>query len=256
MIIDHCEELEAQQDEEHVYVPITKWSDNTNGNNNNNNAHDDEQMSDIAVIYSLVRHTSTSRTSSPKIIVSPTTNVNNTPRPHITKSYTLEAPLTPVVTHTSKQAQIKTLSSTRTTTSFSTSTSAPSSSQSYLNTTLTPPTRIQASTSFTSHDRPSIPSIAIKPRPYSFRSAINPSNETSTIQANNSSPTSQSIRSRRSFRTAPRNVIERQLSNLTGRVSQLHDSLLARLSDFTSNTSNRQRNRSLTSLHTNNSKYE
>jgi hypothetical protein len=39
------------------------------------------------------------------------------------------------------------------------------------------------------------------------------------------------------------------LSNLTGRVSQLHDSLLARLSDFTSSTSHRQRNRSLTSLH-------
>jgi hypothetical protein len=254
LIIDHSEQ--QHYEEAHTYVPVTKWIDNTNGNNNtnnnNNNNLDDEQMSDIAVIYSVVRHGSTHRTSSPKIVVSPTssTNVNNIPRPHLTKSYTLEAPLTPVVTHTSKQAQIKTLSSTRTNnTSIQTSTSAPASSQSYMSANLTPPipssVRIQTSTSFTSHDRPSIPSVAIKPRPYSFRSAVNPSNEIST-----NTTTPQSIRSRRSFRTAPRNVIERQISNLTGRVSQLHDSFLARLSDFTSSTSNRHRNRSLTSLHT------
>ncbi len=254
MIIDHSAELQ-QHDEEHSYVPVTKWIDNTNNNNNNN--VDDEQVSDIAVIYSLVRHTSTRGTSSPKIIVSSTpTNIKNTPRPHITKNYTLEAPLTPVVTHTSKQAQIKSLSSTRSnTTSNQTSTSAPNSSESYLNTNLTPPSvRIQTSTSFTSHDRPSIPSVAIKPRPYSFRSAINPPHEASSIRTNNrtdnnNNNNSQSIRSRRSFRAAPRNVIERQLSNLTGRVSQLHDSFLARLSDFTSGTSSRYRNRSLTSLH-------
>ena len=236
LIIDHSEQ------EQHRYVPITKWIDNTNGNN----TLDDEQTSDIAVIYTLVRH----RTSSPKIIVSPTsTNVNSSSRTHITKSYALEAPLTPVVTHTSKHAQIKTLSSTRSTIhSIPTSASVPTSAQSYLTTNLTPPSvRIQTSTSFTSHDRPSIPSVAIKPRPYSFRSAINPSNEISTVQSSNNTP--QSIRSRRSFRTAPRNVIERQISNLTGRVSQLHDSFLARLSDFTSSTSHRHRNRSLTSLH-------
>jgi hypothetical protein len=98
MIIDHCEQQQQQHEDEHSYVPITKWIDNTNGNNNNN----DEQTSDIAVIYSLVRHTSTHRTS-PKIIVSPIlTNVNNISRPQLTKSYTLEAPLTPVVAHTSK----------------------------------------------------------------------------------------------------------------------------------------------------------
>jgi hypothetical protein len=262
LIIDHNEQQENNE-QYSSYIPITKWVDNTNGNNNNNNNnnnnHDDEQTSDIAVIYSLVRHASTHRTSSPKIIVFPaTTNTNNSSQSFLAKSYTLEAPLTPVVTHTSKQAQIKTLSSTRTSiSSIPISTSPSTISQSYLATNLTPPVpssvRIQTSTSFTSHDRPSIPSVAIKPRPYSFRSAIIPTNEVSTIQTNNNnnnnSSTSQSIRSRRSFRTAPRNAIERQISNLTGRVSQLHDSLLARLSDFTSSTSNRHRNRSLTSLH-------
>jgi hypothetical protein len=259
MIIDHSAE-QQQHVEEHSYLPVTKWIHNTNTNNNNNNNNiDDEQVSDIAVIYSLVRHTSTRGTSSPKIIVSSTpTNIKNTPRPHLTRNYALEAPLTPVVTHTSKQAQIKSLSSTRSnTTSNQTSTSAPDSSESYLNTNLTPPSvRIQTSTSFTSHDRPSIPSVAIKPRPYSFRSAINPPHEVSSIRTNNrtdnnnnNNNNSQSIRSRRSFRAAPRNVIERQLSNLTGRVSQLHDSFLARLSDFASGTSSRYRNRSLTSLH-------
>jgi hypothetical protein len=253
LIIDHSEQQQKHA-EENSYIPITKWMDNTNGNNNNhNNDLDDEQTADIAVIYSLVRQEPTHRTSAPQIIVSPTpTNVTNNSRSHLAKNYILEAPLTPVVTHTSKQAQIKTLSSTRTTiSSIPISISAPTSSQSYLATNLIPPAvRIQTSTSFTSHDRPSIPAVAIKPRPYSFRSAITPSNEVSNTQTNNNNNnTSQSIRSRRSFRTAPRNVIERQLSNLTGRVSQLHDSLLARISDFTSSTSHRQRNRSLTSLH-------
>ena len=249
LIIDPSEQYAREEQEPpRSYIPITKWVENTNGNNNNNQL-DDEQMSDIAVIYTLVRHTTTRRTSSPKIIVSPIpTNVNNIPRPHVARTYTLEAPLTPIVTHSSKQAQIKTLSSTR----IPTSTSAPAASSSYLTTNLTPPvqfssTRIQTSTSFTSHDRPSIPAVAIKPRPYSFRSAVNPSNE--LLGTPTSPSSSQSIRSRRSFRTAPRNVIERQISNLTGRVSQLHDSFLARLSDFTSSTSHRQRNRSLTSLH-------
>ena len=247
VIIDHFE------DEDHLeqngYFPITKWVEHTNGNNNND--HNDEQTSDIAVIYSLVRHASPPRTSSPKIIVPPTaTNVNSSTRPLLAKNYVLEAPLTPVVTHTSKQAQIKNLSSTR-----STFSSIPVASKTHL----TPPipfsNRIQTSTSFTSHDRPSIPSVAIKPRPYSFRSTLTSSNEGSKIPTNNNNSSSnpatnsQSIRSRRSFRTAPRNAIERQISNLTGRVSQLHDSLLARLSDFTSSTNNRQRNRSLTSLH-------
>ncbi|CAF3882877.1 unnamed protein product [Rotaria sp. Silwood2] len=267
LIIDHNEQ-EQQNEEEHSYVPITKWIDNTNGNNNNNNKNnnlDDEQMSDIAVIYSLVRHASSRRTSSPpRIIVSPSlTNNNNNnnnsiSRPHITKSYVLEAPLTPVVTHTSKQAQIKALSSTRSTIN-SIPTSTPTSSPSHVNTSLTPPippsVRIQSSTSFTSHDRPTIPIVAIKPRPYSFRTPNYSPNEILKIQTNNTTTSttnnnnaSQSIRSRRSFRTAPRNVIERQISNITGRVSQLHDSFLARLSDLTSNTSNRHRNRSLTSL--------
>ncbi|CAF5018554.1 unnamed protein product, partial [Rotaria sp. Silwood1] len=162
----------------------------------------------------------------------------------------------------SKQAQIKTLSSTRSTiNSIPISISAPTSSPSYLSTNLTPPVpssvRIQSSTSFTSHDRPTIPIVAIKPRPYSFRTSNYSPNEISKTQTNNTTTTnnnntnnntSQSVRSRRSFRTAPRNVIERQISNITGRVSQLHDSFLARLSDLTSSTSNRHRNRSLTSL--------
>lgn len=253
--IDYDEEHQPDV-EHHAYFPITKWTEKTNGNNNNNN--EDEQTSDIAVIYSLVRHASPPRTSSPKIIVPPSaTNLNSSSRPLLAKTYVLEAPLTPVVTHTSKQAQIKNLSSTRSThSSILTSTSAPAASQTHLTPHLTPPIplsgRIQTSTSFTSHDRPSIPSVAIKPRPYSFRSTLTSSNERSKTGTNNLASTtnnSQSIRSRRSFRTAPRNAIERQISNLTGRVSQLHDSLLARLSDFTSNTNHRQRNRSLTSLH-------
>lgn len=278
--IDPSEE-QTPIDDEHHYIPITKWIDNPDGNNNTSEKNDDEQMSDIAVIYSVVRHSSTRRTSSPKLFVASTPN--SIPRPQQAKIYTLEAPLTPIVSHASKQAQIKSLSSTRPIATV------PSTSTSYLQTSLTPlvppSVRIQSSTSFTSHDRPSIPSIAIKPRPYSFRSAINPSNDisvtpsnlhssllvppspslssssssfstplssqTSAICQNNSqsSPSTTALRSRRSFRTAPRNAIERQISNITGRVSQLHDSFLARLSDFTSSTSHRQRNRSLISLH-------
>ncbi|CAF4611714.1 unnamed protein product, partial [Rotaria magnacalcarata] len=63
-------------------------------------------------------------------------------------------------------------------------------SQSYLYASLTPPlvpssVRIQASTSFTSHDRPTVPSIAIKPRPYSFRALNHTSHEIKKIQTNN-----------------------------------------------------------------------
>ncbi|CAF4001732.1 unnamed protein product, partial [Rotaria magnacalcarata] len=76
----------------------------------------------------------------------------------------------------------------------------------------------------------------------------NNTNDNNNTTTNSNNNTSQTIRPRRSFRTAPRNAIERQISNITGRVSQLHDSFLARLSDLTSSTSNRQRNRSLTSL--------
>jgi hypothetical protein len=189
--------------EEHSYIPITKW----NNNNNNNNNSNDEDISDIAVIYSLVRRASTRRTSSPRLSVIPlSTNFNN-PQAHIAKSYTLEPPLIPIVTHISKQAEIKTLSSTHTNTisvsNFSQSTQSP--------------IRIQTSTSFTSHDRPSLPLISIKPRPYSFRNT-------------------------------GRSVFERQISNITERVSQLHETFFSRRS----NTPNQQRNRSLSTFHTTN----
>ena len=242
LIIDPSEEQIPIEDEPR-YIPITRWIDTADGNNNQTSRFDDEPMSDIAVIYSLVRHTSTRRTSSPKIIVSSTPSP--IPRPQLAKTYTLEAPLTPIVSHASKQAQIKTLSSSTRPPTANLSTS----SQSYLSTSLTPSVRIQSSTSFTSHDRPSIPSIAIKPRPYSFRSAVNPSNDISVIPSPQTRTSQTTLRSRRSFRAAPRNALERQISNITGRVSQLHDSFLARLSDLTSSTTNRQRNRSLTSLH-------
>lgn len=238
--IEHDAHQAEQLAEAHGYVPVTKWFDHPNGNNNNNNNNEFDDEHDIAVIYSVVRQPNATRgaSSSPQIVVStPTTTAKSAER------YALEAPLTPVVTHTSKQAQIKSLPSTR---------SIPSA-DSCLSTSLIPPNppavRIQSSTSFTSHDRPSIPSIAIKPRPYSFRSAINPPGDVSALQTPAPSNSAQAVRARRSFRAAPRNVIERQLSNLSGRVSQLHDSFLARLSDFTSGTSSRQRNRSLTSLH-------
>jgi hypothetical protein len=80
--------------------------------------------------------------------------------------------------------------------------------------TLLMPSRRQTSNSFTSHDRPLIPWTTIKPRPYSFR---------------NSRP----------------NVLERQISHITERVSQLHESFLSRLS----NAPHRQRNRSLSTCH-------
>jgi hypothetical protein len=181
--------------EEKIYIPRTTWK--------NSNDFNDEDISDIAIIYSLVRRASTRRTSSPGLSVLPLSTNFNIPQPYIAKSYTLEPPLTPIVTHISKQAHIKTLSSARTNKN-----SISNSSQ------LTPPIRIQTSTSFTSHDRPSVPLIAIKPRPYSFRST-------------------------------GRSVLERKISNITERVSQLHETFLSRLS----NTPNRQRNRSLSTFH-------
>ncbi|CAF4528601.1 unnamed protein product, partial [Rotaria magnacalcarata] len=51
LVIGHSEQ--EQQQQLHSFVPITKWVDHTIGNNNNKkNNLDDEQMSDIAVIYS------------------------------------------------------------------------------------------------------------------------------------------------------------------------------------------------------------
>jgi hypothetical protein len=182
--------------EEHNYNPIIKW----------NNSFDDEDISDIAVIYSLVRCASTRRTSVPALSVLPLSTNVNIPQPYIAKSYTLESPLTPIITHVSKQAQIKILPSTRRSI-ISTSTLSTISPQ------LVPPTRIQTSTSFTSHDRPSIPLVAIKPRPYSFR-------------------------------ITGRSVIERKISNITERVSQLHESFLSRLS----HTPHQPRNRSLSTF--------
>jgi hypothetical protein len=174
-------------DEEHNYIPKIKW-------NPRSYSDDEEEISDIAVIYSVVRCSTTRRTSSPRLSIAPLTTNFNIPPACIAKSYTLEAPLTPIIAHVSKQAQIKTLSST--------------SSQ------LIPPNRIQTSTSFTSHDRPSIPLIAQKPRPYSFR-------------------------------TTGRNVFERQISTITERVSQLHDTFFSRLS----HAPHQQRNRSLSTFH-------
>jgi hypothetical protein len=185
--------------EEHNYIPITKWNYNNNSN--------DEDISDIAVIYSLVRRASTRRTSSPRLSVLPLSTNFNIPQAHIAKSYTLEPPLIPIVTHISKQAQIKTLSSTHTNT-ISVSNCSQSTST---------PIRIQTSTSFTSHDRPSLPLISIKPRPYSFRNT-------------------------------GRSVLERKISNITERVSQLHETFFSRLS----NTPNQRRNRSLSTFHTTN----
>lgn len=179
--------------EERSYIPITKWND-------------EDDISDIAVIYSVVRRASTRRTSSPGLSVLPLTTNFNIPQAYIAKSYTLEPPLIPLVTHISKHAQIKTLSSTRTNTVSVSNTSH-----------LIPPIRIQTSNSFTSHDRPSLPLIHVKPRPYSFR-------------------------------TTGRNVIERQISNITERVSQLHDSFFSRLS----NSPKQQRNRSLSTFHSTN----
>lgn len=177
--------------EERSYIPITKWND-------------EDDVSDIAVIYSVVRRASTRRTSSPGLSVLPLTTNLNTPQAYIAKSYTLEPPLTPLVTHISKQAEIKTLTSTRTNTISVSNTSH-----------LIPPTRIQTSNSFTSHDRPSLPLINVKPRPYSFR-------------------------------TTGRSVIEKQISHITERVSQLQETIFSRL---THSIPHQQRNRSLSTFH-------
>ncbi len=178
--------------EEQSYIPITKWNDSN-----------DEDLCDIAVIYSVVRRASTRRTSSPRLSVLPLSSNFHIPQAQIAKSYTLEPPLTPIVTHISKQAQIKTLTSTRTNTI---SHSNPSQ--------LTAPIRIQASTSFTSHDRPAAPVIAIKPRPYSFRNT-------------------------------GRNIFERRLSHITERVSHFHETFFSRLST----APHKPRNRSLSTFH-------
>jgi hypothetical protein len=185
--------------DERSYIPITRWND-----------LNDDDRSDIAVIYSVVRRATTRRTSSPRLSVFPLSTNFHIPQAHIAKSYILEPPLVPMVTHISKEAQIKTLSTTTTTQTNTISLS--NSSQ------LTPPTiRIQASTSFTSHDRPSLPLITIKPRPYSFRST-------------------------------GRSVLERRISNITERVSQLHETFFSRLS----NSPNQQRNRSLSTFNSTN----
>ena len=153
----------------------------------------DEDVSDIAVIYSVVRRASTRRASSPRISVLPLLTNPEVTSACAVKTYTLEPPQAPLVVHRSPPVPV----TTQTLPSFSNPQS------------LTPPIRIQTSSSFTSHDRPSVPLIAIKPRPYSFRSPR-------------------------------RSVIERQISHITERVTQLHDSFFSRLSS----TPQRQRNRS------------
>ncbi|CAF3474736.1 unnamed protein product [Rotaria socialis] len=169
---------------------------------NPNDPYDDD-LSDIAVIYSLVRRSSIRRTSSPRLSVLPLTTNFSIYQPCTAKSYILEQPLSPVVSHISKQAQIKTLSSKRSTTFLSISaSSSPQVSSS---------NRIQSSTSFTSSNRPS---ITIKPRPYSFRST-------------------------------GRSALERQISNITERVTQLQETFFSRIS----NTPNQRRKRSLSSIH-------
>ena len=179
-------------DVEQSYLAKTKW-----------NHTNDEDISDIAVIYTVVRRASTRRTSSPRLSVLPFSATFNIPPAQIAKSYTLEPPLIPIVTHVAKQAQIKTLTPIRTNTI-----SAPCPSR------LTPPIRIQISNSFTSRDRPSVPLIAVKPRPYSFR-------------------------------TTGRSVLERRISNITERVSQLHETFFSRRSNILPH----QRNRSLSTFH-------
>ncbi|CAF0847780.1 unnamed protein product [Adineta ricciae] len=186
--------------DERQYAPKTKW--------NYQSRSADEDESDIAVIYSLVRCATTRRTSVPYLSVLPLATNVNIPRPCAARTYTSEPPLTPIVTHVSKQAEIKTLTSTRTITTITTPVTTA--------TQLSPPTRIQTSTSFTSHDRPSAPLIAIKPRPYSFRSS-------------------------------GRNVFERQISHITERVTQLHETFFSRLSH--SHLPHQPRNRSLSTSH-------
>lgn len=181
--------------EERSYIPQTRW--------NHSNDDNEEDVSDIAVIYSVVRRASTRRTSCPRLSVLPLSTNFNIPPAQIAKSYTLEPPLIPLVTHISKQAQIKTLTSTRPNTI-----SFPSPSQ------LTPLIRIQTSNSFTSRDRQSVPLITVKSRPYSFRNTR-------------------------------LSVLERQISNITERVSQLQETFFSRRT----NPPNKQRNRSLSTFH-------
>lgn len=169
--------------QERSYLPKTTWNYSIEDND------DDDDASDIAVIYSLVRRASTRRTSCPRLSVLPLSTNFNHPQAQLVKTYTLEPPLTPTVTHVSKQAQIKTITPTR--------------SQ------LVPPIRIQTSTSFNSHDRPNV-----KPRPYSFRNA-------------------------------GRRVLERRISNITERVSQLQETFFSRLSQAPT----QKRNRSLSTFH-------
>ena len=167
---------------------------------------EEETSDDIAVIYSLVRHGSTRRASAPRISVLPLSTNTDISSPQIVKTYTLEPPLTPIVTHRSKHAQIKAIPSARANVS-STASTLPSAEAS----SLTPPNRIQASNSLTSHDRPL---LSTKPRPYSFRSVR-------------------------------RTALERQILNITERVSQLHDSFFSRLT----HTHPQPRNRSLSTFH-------
>lgn len=132
---------------------------------------DNDELDDIAVIYSLVRRASTRRASSPRIPVLPLPLTNDNSAAQTVKSYTLEPPLP------------------------------------------APMNRISCSNSFSHHDRPSVPLITVKPRPYSFRSPR-------------------------------RSLIERQISQITERVSQLQETFLSRLT----NAPNRQRNRSLSTF--------
>ncbi|CAF1294482.1 unnamed protein product, partial [Rotaria sordida] len=189
----------TNSEEAHNYNPIIK--------SNNQKSSNDEDISDIAIIYSVVRRSSIRRTSSPRLSVLPLSTDFNITQPYIAKSYTLEPPSIPIVSHVSKQSQIKALSSTLSSATFlsiSTSSSTKVSSS----------THIQTSASFTKSDRSSIPSIAIKPRPYSFRNT-------------------------------GRSALERQISNITERVTQLQETFFSRRS----NTSNNGRNRSLSNCH-------
>ncbi|CAF3659746.1 unnamed protein product [Rotaria sordida] len=189
----------TNSEEAHNYNPIIK--------SNNQKSSNDEDISDIAIIYSVVRRSSIRRTSSPRLSVLPLSTDFNITQPYIAKSYTLEPPSIPIVSHVSKQSQIKALSSTLSSATFlsiSTSSSTKVSSS----------THIQTSASFTKSDRSSIPSITIKPRPYSFRNT-------------------------------GRSALERQISNITERVTQLQETFFSRRS----NTSNNGRNRSLSNCH-------
>ncbi|CAF4698097.1 unnamed protein product, partial [Rotaria sp. Silwood2] len=182
-------------DTKRCYVTIKRSFDPT--------SFSDEDKSDIAVIYSVVRHSSTRRTSSPKLSALPLPIDLNISEPYSSTSYTLEPPSIPIVTNVSKEAQIKTLSS-----NSSTSNSVLISTSSSLQ--INSSSRLQTSTSFSSSDRPSAPLIAIKSRPCSFRSP-------------------------------GRNALERQISNITERVSQLQETFFSRLSS----PSNLQQNNSL-----------